>query len=301
MIGALFVHVMWISIDFLWGSQGLTELEGSLVGYDRWLKMINTPQEANQINEMFDSKFWPKKGNIEFRDFYLKYRPDTELVLKNLSFSITDNQKIGVVGRTGAGKSTLCLALCRIVEAHSGSIVIDGVDISQIGLEQLRDKITIIPQDPTLFNGTLRFNLDPQGIYSDQDLLELTSQAALDKLIARDDKGLDQLIEEHGQNLSSGEKQLLCICRAILKQNKVVLMDEATANIDIKTEQVIQRLIKEKFKDSTVITIAHRLNTIINSDKVLVLSKGEISEFDSPQNLLKDKSSEFYSYVNHLK
>ena len=263
--------------------------------------MINTPQEANQINEMFDSKFWPKKGNIEFRDFYLKYRPDTELVLKNLSFSITDNQKIGVVGRTGAGKSTLCLALCRIVEAHSGSIVIDGVDISQIGLEQLRDKITIIPQDPTLFNGTLRFNLDPQGIYSDQDLLELTSQAALDKLIARDDKGLDQLIEEHGQNLSSGEKQLLCICRAILKQNKVVLMDEATANIDIKTEQVIQRLIKEKFKDSTVITIAHRLNTIINSDKVLVLSKGEISEFDSPQNLLKDKSSEFYSYVNHLK
>ena len=292
---------MWISINFLWGSQGLTELEGSLVGYDRWLKMINTPQEANQINEMFDSKFWPKKGNIEFRDFYLKYRPDTEIVLKNLSFSITDNQKIGVVGRTGAGKSTLCLALCRIVEAHSGSIVIDGVDISQIGLEQLRDKITIIPQDPTLFNGTLRFNLDPQGIYSDQDLLELTSQAALDKLIARDDKGLDQLIEEHGQNLSSGEKQLLCICRAILKQNKVVLMDEATANIDIKTEQVIQRLIKEKFKDSTVITIAHRLNTIINSDKVLVLSKGEISEFDSPQNLLKDKSSEFYSYVNHLK
>ena len=301
MIGALFVHVMWISIDFLWGSQGLTELEGSLVGYDRWLKMINTPQEANQINEMFDSKFWPQSGNIEFRDFYLKYRPDTELVLKNLSFSITDNQKIGVVGRTGAGKSTLCLALCRIVEAHSGSIVIDGVDISQIGLEQLRDKITIIPQDPTLFNGTLRFNLDPQGIYTDQDLLELTSQAALDKLIARDDKGLDQLIEEHGQNLSSGEKQLLCICRAILKQNKVVLMDEATANIDIKTEQVIQRLIKEKFKDSTVITIAHRLNTIINSDKVLVLSKGEISEFDSPQNLLKDKSSEFYSYVNHLK
>ena len=243
---------------------------------------------------------WPQLGDIQFKNFYLKYRPETELVLKDLSFTIKDNEKIGVVGRTGAGKSTLCLALWRIVEAHSGAIFIDGVDISQIGLEQLRDKITIIPQDPTLFNGTLRFNLDPQGIYTDDELLELTSQAALDKLIARDDKGLDQPIEEHGQNLSSGEKQLLWIWRAILKKNKIVLMDEATANIDIKTEQVIQKLIKEKFKDSTVITIAHRLNTIINSDKVLVLDRGEVVEFENPQILLQNQNSIFTSFVQNI-
>uniref|UniRef100_A0A7S3N7W1 ABC transporter domain-containing protein n=1 Tax=Euplotes harpa TaxID=151035 RepID=A0A7S3N7W1_9SPIT len=166
-----------------------------------------------------------------------------------------------------------------------------------MSLEQLRDKITIIPQDPTLFNGTLRFNLDPQNKYSDEELLELASQAALDKLIERDEKGLNQEIEEHGQNLSSGEKQLLCICRAILKKNKIVLMDEATANIDIKTEQIIQKLIKEKFEEATVITIAHRLNTIIHSDKVLVLEKGEAIEFDSPQKLLENPNSMFYALV----
>ena len=147
-------------------------------------------------------------------------------------------------------------------------------------LSDLRQKITIIPQDPTLFDGSLRFNLDPEGIYSDSYLLDLSKQASLEKLILRDDKGLDQTIEEGGQNLSSGEKQLICICRAILKKNKIVLMDEATANIDIKTEETIQSLIHEKFNDSTVITIAHRLNTIINSDKVLVMERGRVKEFD---------------------
>ena len=170
--------------------------------------------------------------------------------------------------------------MCRIVEAHSGSIIIDGKDISDLGLSDLRQKITIIPQDPTLFDGSLRFNLDPEGIYSDSYLLDLSKQASLEKLILRDDKGLDQTIEEGGQNLSSGEKQLICICRAILKKNKIVLMDEATANIDIKTEETIQSLIHEKFNDSTVITIAHRLNTIINSDKVLVMERGRVKEFD---------------------
>jgi len=270
------------------------------VSYDRCLKILDVPQEAPKQIASFDSSQWPAHASIQFCDFYLKYRPDTELVLNGVSFSAKPKEKIGVVGRTGAGKSTLCLALCRIVEAHSGCILIDGVDIAKIGLDQLRDKITIIPQDPTLFTGTLRFNLDPQRAHSDAELLELTSQAALDKLVARDSRGLDQPIDEHGQNLSSGEKQLLCICRAVLKRNRVVLMDEATANIDIKTEQTIQRLIRDKFADATVITIAHRLNTIVHSDRVLVLSKGRVEEYDCPQKLLQNPDSIFSSYVKQL-
>lgn len=271
------------------------------MSYDRCLKMLEIPQEAPL--RMANAKLvdWPQEGRIEFRDYSLRYRPETELVLKNLSFEVKPKEKIGIVGRTGAGKSTICLALCRIVEAHGGSIVIDGVDISKIGLADLREKITIIPQDPTLFEGTLRFNLDPVGNISDTDLLKMAKKASLVDLISRDEKGLDQMIEDGGKNLSSGEKQLVCICRAILRKNKVVLMDEATANIDIKTEQIIQKLIHEEFVDSTVLTIAHRLNTIINSDRVLVLSKGEVQEYDDPQKLLEDSDSLFYSYANELK
>jgi len=187
------------------------------------------------------------------------------------------------------------------VEADEGKIVIDGVDISQMGLADLRERITIIPQDPTLFEGTLRFNLDPVGSIPDSELLRMANKASLEDLITRDDKGLDQKIEDGGKNLSSGEKQLICIIRAILRKNKIVLMDEATANIDIKTEQIIQKLINEEFADSTVLTIAHRLNTIINSDRVLVLSKGEVEEYDDPQTLLEDTESMFYSYANELK
>lgn len=180
-----------------------------LVAYHRCLKVLEIPQEAPQhIKRMFPPA-WPKTGTIEFDKYSLKYRPDTALVLKNLSFNIKNGEKIGVIGRTGAGKSTLCLALCRIIESHSGRILIDGTDISTLGLEDLRQHITIIPQDPTLFNGTLRFNIDPENTHSDIELLDLAKQASLEKLITRDEKGLDQQIEESGQNLSSGEKQLL--------------------------------------------------------------------------------------------
>ena len=270
-----------------------------MVSYDRWLRIINVPQEDKKE---YDPTMvnWPHDSSIEFRDFSLRYRPDTDLVLRNLSFKIEPKQKIGVVGRTGAGKSTICLALWRIVEADSGQILIDGVDISKISLQNLREKIAIIPQDPTLFEGTLRFNLDPENKVSNVELLNLLKLASLENLVLRDEKGLEQQIEEKGQNLSSGERQLICICRAILRKNKIVLMDEATANIDIKTEQIIQKLIHERFEDATVITIAHRLNTVISSDKVLVLSKGEVAEYDVPKKLMEDKSSIFYSFVKKL-
>ena len=275
------------------------ELEASMVSYDRWLKITDVPQEDETPYDK-NLKDWPHNPSIEFKKFSLRYRPDSELVLKGVSFKIETNQKIGVVGRTGAGKSTLCLALCRIVEATSGQIFIDGVDISKISLQNLREKIAIIPQDPTLFEGTLRFNLDPENKSSDSELIELLKLASLENLIDRNHDGLNQQIEEKGQNLSSGEKQLICICRAILRNSKVVLMDEATANIDIKTEEAIQKLIHEKFADATVITIAHRLNTIIHSDKVLVLDKGRVAEFDTPKALMEDSSSIFSSFVQKI-
>ena len=243
----------------------------------------------------------------------LRYRPSTELVLKNLSFNVEPGIKVGVVGRTGAGKSTISLALTRIVELCEGQILIDGVGIESIALADLRSKITIIAQDPTLFTGTLRFNLDPFHEFPSSTIEALLIRAGLSDLLTRDPeskdgsdtskqaseqggtssrsnsqsslasskrlakkqgKGIYFKIAENGSNLSAGERQLVCICRAILRKNRVVILDEATANIDIVTEQKIQNLIENEFKSSTVITIAHRLNTIIKSDKVLVLGSG---------------------------
>ena len=206
-------------------------------------------------------------------------------MLKGLSFEIKGGEKIGIVGRTGAGKSTVSLSLTRIVEICDGYILIDGHNIADISLEQLRQKVTIIPQDPTLFTGSLRFNIDPENLSSDSEIKSLLFKAGLDHLSSRDLLSLE--ITENGENLSSGEKSLICICRAILRKNRVVILDEATANIDLVTEQKIQSLINEEFKDCTVLTIAHRLQTIIQSDKILVLSDGKTEEFDTPEELLK--------------
>lgn len=184
-------------------------------------------------------------------------------MLKDLQFEVKDGEKIGVVGRTGAGKSTICLSLSRIVEIIGGTIMIDGIDISKIDLKILREKVTVIPQDPTMFKSTLRFNLDPEGKRTKIEIENLLNKAGLDYLVAREEKGIEFEVSENGSNLSSGEKQLICICRAILRKNKVVILDEATANIDIVTEQKIQTIIAQEFKSATVITIAHRINTII--------------------------------------
>ena len=239
-------------------------------------------------------------------------------MLKGLSFKIEGGHKIGIVGRTGAGKSTISLALTRIIEMESGKILIDGKSIGDHSIEQLRQKITIIPQDPTLFTGTLRFNVDPEKKATDEEILELLEKSGLSHLTTRESSSsaskvdletgssgssdlLGLKIQEGGENLSSGEKSLLCICRAILRKNKVVILDEATANIDLTTEQKIQTLIKNEFKDCTVLTIAHRLQTIIESDKILVLDNGQTAEFDEPQTLLKDPESHFTHLVNEMK
>jgi len=258
----------------------------------------------------------------------MRYRPSTDLALKGLTFNIKGGEKVGIVGRTGAGKSTLSLAITRIVEIESGTIKIDGVNANEINLRQVREAITIIPQDPTLYKGNLRYNLDPTGGISDNKMVALLKEAGLDAIILKkksedeekkkekerekakaagkdvkvseekEEKPKEQSLDdtallnfeigENGDNLSSGEKALICICRAILRPAKIVILDEATANIDIETEQVIQKLIKKSFKDCTMITIAHRLQTIMESDKVMVMSYGKVAEFNTPKDLLKN-------------
>jgi len=208
---------------------------------------------------------WPQNGEIEFKNYYAKYRQNLPFVLKNVSFKINGGEKIGVVGRTGSGKSTTLLSLLRIIEANSGHIYIDGVDISKLGLDDLRRKITIIPQDPLLYKGTLRTNLDLLGQYKDADIWKALEKTHMGHKFKR--FGLSSEVKEGGENFSAGEKQLLCIARAILNKNKVILVDEATSSIDNVTEETIIESIHENFKDCTMITIAHRLKTIIGSDK----------------------------------
>ncbi|KRX07926.1 P-loop containing nucleoside triphosphate hydrolase [Pseudocohnilembus persalinus] len=245
-------------------------------------------------NKIPELENWPQNGVVEFRDVYVRYRENLETVLNGLSFKVESNQKIGIVGRTGAGKSTITLCILRILELLKGQIIIDGQDISLLSLDELRSKITIILQDPSLFQGTLRKNLDPLGELSDLQLIDTMNKCNLGRFL-QEREGLDTQIQDGGGNLSVGEKQLICIARALLKKSKVVLIDEATANIDIQTEQMIQETIKAVFKECTVLTIAHRINTILESDKILVMDSGKLSEFDAPQKLLQNPDSLFYS------
>ena len=236
---------------------------------------------------------WPSEGIIKFHNYYVKYRPNTEIVLKNLNFEIKSKEKIGIVGRTGSGKSTICLCLFRILEPLEGTIYIDNVDIRNIGLDILRKNITIIPQDPCLFEGTLKFNIDPFDEVDNSIIIKILKDIGFE-YTESDNDIINKMIEQNGNNLSVGEKQLICIARALIRKSKIIVMDEATANIDIKTEEKIQKALKLVLDNCTVITVAHRIKTIINYDKILVLDNGEIVEFDKPDVLLKNQNSLFY-------
>lgn len=249
-----------------------------------WHKPENEPQSD-----------WPSKGKINFNGYSTRYRDGLELVLKEISFEIKGGHRVGVVGRTGAGKSSLTLALFRLVEAADGRITIDGVDIGQLGLYDLRSRITIIPQDPVLFTGTLRLNLDPFEKHSDADLWTALELAHLKPFVEGLDEGLSHPVSEGGENLSVGQKQLICLARAVLRKSKVIVLDEATAAVDIETDELIQQTIRREFNDCTIVTIAYRLNTILDYDRVLVMNRGTIAEYDSPSNLINDHNSIFHS------
>ena len=238
------------------------EPEVGYKGLDRLEKVLRKGGEAGRSRK--DS--WPRKGRIIIKNLSIRYRPGLPYVIKDLTLRVRSGSKVGIVGRTGAGKTTLITALYRTFEEYKGQIMIDGVEIRDLDLKVLRQAMTIIPQDPYLFEDSLRNNIDPMGEFSAKEIQAILKDVDLWKKFAMLD-GLATKIEKEGSNLSQGEKQLVCLARALLFKKKLVLMDEATSNIDVKTEKTIQSLIKERFVDSTVLVIAHRLNTILHCDK----------------------------------
>lgn len=257
-----------------------------------------SPTNSEQLAQQ-----WPRSGSVVFENVTMRYREDLELVLKGVSFSIASGEKVGVCGRTGSGKSSLMSVLFRVVECTSGRVLIDGVDIATITVHQLRAKLTIIPQDPMLFSGSLRMNLDPFSEKSDAELWDVLRKVHLYATVSAWGKGLDYEVAEKGDNLSVGQRQLLCIARALIRESKVIVMDEATANVDQESDKLIQLTVKESFGggDKTVLCIAHRIETILDSDKILVLDGGEVREFDSPAALLSRKDGIFQSLVESSK
>ncbi|KAJ2514082.1 hypothetical protein H4217_005958 [Coemansia sp. RSA 1939] len=270
------------------------DVENNMCDYVRIQEMQQLPSEADLIIENNRPKeSWPDQGMVEFKNYSTRYREGLDLVLKDLTFRVMPRQKVGIVGRTGAGKSSLTLALFRIIEAAEGKILIDGEDIFKYGLFDVRSKLSIIPQDPVLFAGTVRENLDPFGSYPDQEIWNALQHAHLAEYIRTKEEGLEFEVMQNGSNFSVGQRQLICLARALLKRAKVLVLDEATAAIDNSTDAIIQESIRKEFKDCTVLTIAHRLNTIIDSDMILALDNGKIAEYDTPQNLLSKENGLF--------
>ncbi|CAH0555481.1 unnamed protein product [Brassicogethes aeneus] len=295
MVGLSLTYALQITQTLNWLVRMTSDVETNIVAVERIKEYGEAPQEAAwEIPDKNPSTQWPEAGTVEFRNYGVRYRPGLELVLKGVSFTVKGGEKIGIVGRTGAGKSSLTLALFRIIEAAQGDIYIDGVKISDLGLHTLRSRLTIIPQDAILFSGTLRMNLDPFDKHSDEDVWRALDNAHLKSFVQGLPSTLQHQVSEAGENLSVGQRQLVCLARALLRKTKVLILDEATAAVDLETDDLIQRTIREEFKNSTVLTIAHRLNTIMDSDRVLVLDKGLIEEFDSPDNLLLNNKSIFY-------
>ncbi|KAJ4866340.1 ABC transporter C family member 1 [Raphanus sativus] len=272
--------------------------ENSLNSVERVGNYIELPSEAPLVVENNrPPPGWPSSGSIKFEDVVLRYRPELPPVLHGVSFFISPMDKVGIVGRTGAGKSSLLNALFRIVEVEKGRILIDECDIGRFGLMDLRKVLGIIPQAPVLFSGTVRFNLDPFSEHNDADLWESLERAHLKDTIRRNPLGLDAEVSEAGENFSVGQRQLLSLARALLRRSKILVLDEATAAVDVRTDVLIQKTIREEFKSCTMLIIAHRLNTIIDCDKVLVLDSGKVKEFSTPENLLSNGESSFSKMV----
>ena len=298
-IGIILTYSLVLQEDMIEFLSSFSNFENTMTKLERCLSYTKLISERpNSLMSDLSLKDWPNKGEIVFENFNVKYRNDTELVLKNINFHLKSGEHLGIVGRTGSGKSTISLCLFRILEAFSGHIYIDGIDISKVGLDKLRESITIIPQDSTLMDGTLRYNIDPIKAFTDKDIIKIMKKIGFDYIIKQHQSGLDQNISENGSNLSIGEKQLICITRAILRKTKIIVLDEATASIDYKTEEIIQKALNELLANSTMICIAHRIKTVINADKILVLENGEVAEFDTPKNLLENKNSLFYDFYS---
>ncbi|XP_068386496.1 ATP-binding cassette sub-family C member 3 isoform X3 [Eschrichtius robustus] len=287
LVGLSVSYALQVTLALNWMIRTISDLESNIVAVERVKEYSKTETEAPWVVEgSRPPAGWPLQGEVEFRNYSVRYRPGLELVLKDLSLQVRGGEKVGIVGRTGAGKSSMTLCLFRILEAAEGDILIDGLNVADIGLHDLRSQLTIIPQDPILFSGTLRMNLDPFGNYSEEDMWRALEQSHLHTFVSSQPAGLDFQCSEGGENLSVGQRQLVCLARALLRKSRILVLDEATAAIDLETDDLIQATIHTQFEACTVLTIAHRLNTIMDYTRVLVLDKGTIAEFDSPTNLI---------------
>ncbi|KAF8932958.1 Canalicular multispecific organic anion transporter 2 [Dissophora ornata] len=312
-----------------WHVRIFTRFQGDMVSVERVHEYSVRNSEAPLVTGVQVPENWPNRGHIVFKNYSARYREGLDLVLKNVSFEVQPAEKVGIVGRTGAGKSSLTLALFRIIEAadsywaraseqdgtakdlrramqlqqdlseisssgDGGSIEIDGLDISTLGLRDLRKHLAIIPQDPTLFAGTVRENLDPFNELEDAELWTALERAHLKDHITSLAGGLSFEVSQNGENFSVGQRSLICLARALLRKTKILILDEATAAVDVETDELIQTTIRKEFKDRTILTIAHRIKTVMDSDKILVLEKGQVEEYEAPKKLLRKKESLFY-------
>ncbi|KAK0583133.1 hypothetical protein LWI29_033687 [Acer saccharum] len=289
------INLNVLQASIIWN---ICNAENKMISVERIIQYSNLKSEAPFVVEEYrPPNNWPDVGTICFNNLQIRYAEHLPSVLKNITCTFPGRKKIGVVGRTGSGKSTLIQAIFRIVEPREGSIIIDNVDICKIGLHDLRSRLSIIPQDPTLFEGTVRGNLDTLFQYSDKEVWEALDKCQLGDLVRAKEKKLDSPVVENGENWSVGQRQLFCLGRTLLKKSSILVLDEATASVDSATDGVIQKIISQEFKDRTVVTIAHRIHTVIDSDLVLVLSDGRIAEYDSPKRLLEREDSFFSKLI----
>ncbi|KAF3781749.1 ABC transporter C family member 10 [Nymphaea thermarum] len=297
-IGMALSYGLSLNVSLVFSIQNQCILGNYIISVERLNQYMYVNSEAPELIEgSRPAVNWPDVGKVEIQDLKIRYRPDTPLVLRGITCTFQGGQKIGIVGRTGSGKTTLISALFRLVEPAGGKIIIDGLDISAIGLHDLRSRLGIIPQEPTLFHGTVRYNLDPLQQHSDHEIWEVLGKCQLRETVQEKKDMLDALVVEDGANWSMGQRQLFCLGRALLRRSKILVLDEATASIDNATDSILQKTIRTEFADCTVITVAHRIPTVMDCTMVLAISDGQLMEFDEPLNLMKREGSLFGELV----
>ncbi|XP_072319302.1 ATP-binding cassette sub-family C member 4 [Eucyclogobius newberryi] len=295
-VGLVLTYSVTLMGMFQWGVRQSAEVENMMTSVERVVEYTELESEAPWETKKKPPPNWPSKGLVTFDEVSFSYNPEGPVVLHNLKAIFRPREKVGIVGRTGAGKSSLVSALFRLSEPE-GKIYIDGILTSELGLHDLRQRMSIIPQDPVLFTGTMRKNLDPFNQHTSEELWTALDEVQLKSVVEELPGRLETVLAESGSNFSVGQRQLVCLARAVLRKNRILVIDEATANVDPRTDELIQQTIREKFKDCTVVTIAHRLNTIMDSDRILVLDSGKISAYDEPYTLLQDHEGIFYKMV----
>ncbi|XP_003214789.3 ATP-binding cassette sub-family C member 8 isoform X1 [Anolis carolinensis] len=299
LVGLGLTYALMVSNYLNWMVRNLADMELQLGAVKRFNSLIKTEAEKYEglLSPAQIPQNWPDQGEIQIQNLCVRYDSTLKPVLKHVNAHISPGQKIGICGRTGSGKSSFSLAFFRMVDTFEGRIIIDGIDIAKLPLQTLRSRLSIILQDPILFSGTIRFNLDPEKKCSDSMLWEALEIAQLKHVVKALPGGLDASITEGGENFSQGQRQLFCLARAFVRKTSIFIMDEATASIDMATENILQKVVMTAFADRTVVTIAHRVHTILNADMVIVMKRGVILEYDKPEILLEQEGSVFASFV----